>query len=150
VASSQAPQMTTELLRSYSEAALQNADQLLVGASLLRDHGHDARAYFLAIACIEETGKALLVYGAQNRNLSDPAVCTKLKVTTESHAHKIGYALATWAMDSPNQREALTAAIDLVSEARARTLDVHRPARRSRSSPDARKRRPHYRRSRLH
>ena len=66
------PKMTADLLRAYSEAALRNADELLVEASLLRDHGHMARAYFLAVACIEEAGKALHAFDAQNRNLSDP------------------------------------------------------------------------------
>jgi AbiV family abortive infection protein len=88
------PKLTTALLRSYSEAALCNADELLVEASLLRDHGHEARAYFLAVACIEEAGKALLAFDAQNRNLSDPAVCTRLKAAMESHAQKINYALS--------------------------------------------------------
>ena len=73
------PNLTATLLLSYSEAALRNADELLSEASLLRDHDHMARAYFLAVACIEEAGKALLAFDAQNRNLSDPAVCTKLK-----------------------------------------------------------------------
>ena len=79
MASPQKPKMAAELLRSYSEAALHNSDELLVESSLLHDHGHNARAYFLAVACIEEAGKALLAFDAQNRNLSDPAVCTKLK-----------------------------------------------------------------------
>jgi AbiV family abortive infection protein len=106
--------MTAELLRSYSEAALRNADELLVEASLLRDHDHMARAYFLAVACIEEASKALLAFDAQNRNLSDPAVCTKLKTTMESHAQKINYAFSMWALSSPNQREALKVALDLI------------------------------------
>jgi AbiV family abortive infection protein len=106
--------MTAELLRSYSEAALRNADELLVEASLLRDHDHMARAYFLAVACIEEAGKALLAFDAQNRNLSDPAVCTKLKASMESHGQKINYALRIWALSSPDHREALKVALDLI------------------------------------
>lgn len=108
------PKMTAELLRSYSEAALRNADELLVEASLLRDHDHMARAYFLAVACIEEAGKALLAFDAQNRNLSDPAVCTRLKASMESHGQKINYALSIWALSSPDQREALKVALDLI------------------------------------
>jgi AbiV family abortive infection protein len=108
------PKMTAELLRSYSEAALRNADELLVEASLLRDHGHMARAYFLAVACVEEAGKALLAFDAQNRNLSDPAVCAKLKTSMESHRRKINYALSMWALSSPGQREALKVALDLI------------------------------------
>ncbi len=40
------PSLTASLLQSYSEAALHNADELLVEALLLRDHNHMARAYF--------------------------------------------------------------------------------------------------------
>jgi AbiV family abortive infection protein len=108
--------MTAELLRSYSQAALNNADELLVEASLLYDHDHTARAYFLAVACIEESGKALLAFDAQSRNLADPAVCTKLKSSMENHGPKINYALSMWAMGSPDQREALKVALDLISQ----------------------------------
>lgn len=106
--------MTADLLRAYSEAALRNADELLAEAALLRDHDHMARAYFLSVACIEEAGKALLAFDAQNRNLSDPAVCTKLKTSMESHGQKINYALSMWALSSPDQREALKVALDLI------------------------------------
>lgn len=108
------PKLTAALMRSYSEAALRNSNELLVEASLLRHNGHEARAYFLAVACIEEAGKALIAFDAQNRNLSDPAVCTKLKAAIESHAQKINYALGMWALSSPNQREALKRALDLI------------------------------------
>jgi AbiV family abortive infection protein len=80
----------------------------------LHDHGHNARAYFLAVACIEEAGKALLTFDFQNRNLSDPAVCTKLKANMENHAQKITYALGQWALGSPDPREALKVALDLI------------------------------------
>lgn len=112
--SSKLPELTMKLLQSYSEAALSNADELLAEASLLRDHAHMARAYFLAVACIEEAGKALLAFDAQKRNLSDPAVCTKLKKSMESHGEKITYALGIWALSSPAQREALKVALDLI------------------------------------
>ncbi len=108
------PKLTADLLRAYSEAALRNADELLVEASLLRDHDHMARAYFLAVSCIEEAGKALQAFDAQNRNLSDPAVCTKLKTGLENHAQKINYALGRWALASSDPRAALKVALDLI------------------------------------
>lgn len=108
------PKMTAELLHSYSEAALRNADELLREASLLRDRDHVARAYFLAVASVEEAGKALIAFDGQNRNLSDPAVCGRLKATMENHAQKINYALGTWAMSSSDQRKALTVALNLI------------------------------------
>jgi AbiV family abortive infection protein len=87
---------------------------LLTEASLLQEHGHYARAYFLAVACIEEAGKALLAFDAQNRNLYDPAVCSKLKASMESHAQKINYAIFMWAMSEHDPREALHVALDLM------------------------------------
>jgi AbiV family abortive infection protein len=107
------PKLTTTLLRFYSEAALRNAEELLTEASLLCHHDHMARAYFLAVACVEEAGKALLAFDAQNRNLSDPAVCTKLKKSMESHGVKINYALGAWALNCPDPRAALKVALDL-------------------------------------
>jgi len=107
--------MTPDLLRSYSEAALRNAEELLAEASLLLDHDYVARAYFLAVACVEESGKALQAFDAQNRNLSDPAICKVLKMGMESHSQKIAYALGSWALSSPDQRDALKVAAGLVS-----------------------------------
>lgn len=107
------PKLTLTLLQSYSAAALRNADELLAEASLLRDHGYMARAYFLAVACVEEAGKALLAFDSQNRNLSDPAVCTKLKKSMESHGMKINYALSIWALNSSDQHKALKVALEL-------------------------------------
>lgn len=114
MASLQPPKLSTTLLYSYSDAALRNSGELLVEATLLRDHGHMARAYFLAVSCIEEAGKALLAFDAQNRNLSDPAVCKKLKMSMESHGQKINYALSMWALSSQNISEALKLALDLI------------------------------------
>lgn len=110
------PKLTATLLSSYTEAALRNADELLAEASLLRDHAHMARAYFLAVACIEEAGKAMLAFDAQNRNLSDPGVCAKLKKSMENHRMKITYALSMWASSSPDQRKALKVALDLMAD----------------------------------
>lgn len=112
--SSHLPKLTKTLLDAYSKAALRNADELLAEAALLRDHDHMARAYFLAVACVEEAGKALLAFDSQNRNLSDPAVCTKLKKSMENHGMKISYALTMWASSSPDQRTALNVALDLM------------------------------------
>ena len=66
--------LTLKLLRAYSEAALTNANELVQEASLLYATEHLARAYFLAVAAIEETGKGLLAFDARGRNLADPAV----------------------------------------------------------------------------
>jgi AbiV family abortive infection protein len=108
------PKLTADLLRAYSEAALANAQDLLAEATLLRDHDHMARAYFLAVSSIEEAGKALQAFDFQKRNLSDPAVCSKLISGLESHGQKINYAMSTWGMSDPDARAGLKAALDLI------------------------------------
>ena len=108
------PNLTADLLRSYSEAALSNADELLAEASLLLGHGHIARAYFLAVSCVEEVGKALQSFDGQNRNLADPAVCTRLKANLENHFQKINYALGVWALNDSDPSAALKVAVDLI------------------------------------
>lgn len=108
------PNLTSSLLNEYCEAALRNAEELLVEAALLRDHDHMARAYFLAVSCIEEAGKALQAFDGQRRNLSDPGVCTKLVAGLQSHPQKINYVLFMWALDSADQREGLKVATDLI------------------------------------
>lgn len=108
------PNLTAALLRSYGDHALRNANELFVEASLLLKHDHTARAYFLAVASIEEAGKALLAFDSQNRNLSDPAVCKALRTRMERHDDKINYALSTWAFNSPDSKNALKVALDLI------------------------------------
>ncbi len=108
------PKLTTSLLHSYSEAALRDADEFLNESLLLRDHDHMARAYFLAVSCIEETGKAMLAFDSQHRNLTDPAVSKKLKTSMESHGQKINYALSSWAFSSPDPLEAMKEAVNLI------------------------------------
>lgn len=110
--------MTKEILNSYSQAALDNADELLVEASLLLDHDHMARAYFLAVACIEEAGKALLCFDAQKRNHSNPAARKRIKVLTENHREnhreKVNYAMLLLAFGDPDPSEALKVVPDLM------------------------------------
>jgi AbiV family abortive infection protein len=116
MAAPRSPDFTPNLLRAYSVAALQNANEILAEATLLRDHGHWARAYFLAIAAIEEAGKALQAFDAQMRNLSDPAVVTKLNIGMTKHEQKINYALFAWAAASDDVRQAIEVALPLVSQ----------------------------------
>jgi AbiV family abortive infection protein len=105
--------LTTELLSEYSAAALKNAAELLEEATLLEAHGHAARAYFLAIASIEETGKAIQAFQAQGRNLSDSAVSLRLKRSFEDHSQKITAAFIPWLSTSSNVRETAEAAAAL-------------------------------------
>lgn len=98
----------------YRTAALENAAELLEEASLLAAHGHRARAYFLAVASIEETGKAFLAFSAQGRNLSDPGLRARLKQQFDDHSPKISSAFVGWMSASSDQREAIQASVDLI------------------------------------
>lgn len=106
--------LTTDLLRAYCEVALTNANELVQEASLLYANGHRARAYFLAIAAIEETGKGLLAFDAQGRNIADSAVSTRLRRAMEDHSLKIAAAFMGWLRASPNVRDQIMPAVDLI------------------------------------
>jgi AbiV family abortive infection protein len=106
--------LTAPLLHEYSVAALANAGQLLSEAAVLYENGHFARAYFLAVASIEETGKAFLAFDGQGRNVTDPTVATKLLGAMEDHQTKITSAFAAWLIASPNKQDSLKPAIDLM------------------------------------
>ena len=75
-----------------------------------------ARAYFLAVSSIEEAGKALLAFEGQHRNLSDPAVCTRLVAGLKNHTQKINYALSMWALNGSDPRGDLQVALDLIGQ----------------------------------
>lgn len=106
--------LTVELLQRYSAAALQNATELLEEASLLQTHGHKARAYFLAVASIEETGKAQLAFDAQGRRLRDSAVASKVRKSFEDHSSKITSAFTPWLLASSDVTKSAEAAIKLM------------------------------------
>src|SRR5690554_292132 len=81
-----------ELLTEYCRASLENAQDLIDEAELLLKQGKLARAYFIAIAAIEEIGKSFIAHDAQGRNLNDSAVTAKIRYSLESHSKKINSA----------------------------------------------------------
>ena len=103
-----------DLLREYGAAALQNASELLAEANLLFSNGHNARAYFLAVASIEETGKALQAFDAQGRNLRDSAVTTKLRRAMEDHSQKITMGFSAMLQASPDIRKTILPMTELM------------------------------------
>jgi len=107
-------QYTIALLGQYAAAALENAGQLLKEASLLFAERHQARAYFLAVAAIEEIGKAALAFEGQGRNLKDSAVISKLRHAMDNHTQKINSALTLILLASPDPRQALMPTLDLM------------------------------------
>lgn len=105
---------SVDLLREYCSTALRNATELLEEASLLHVNGHAARAYFLAVASIEETGKALQAFDAQGRNLADSAVTAKLLRSMEDHSQKITAAFTAVLEASPDIRKDVMPVVDLM------------------------------------
>ena len=107
--------LTYEHLSSYESAAFKNAKQLINESRLLIDNSCFARAYFLAIASIEETGKAFIAREGRTRNLSDPGTVAKIKANFEDHSAKLTSAFIPWINRSSDLREAVIAAVDLMT-----------------------------------
>jgi AbiV family abortive infection protein len=107
-------QYTVTLLSHYSAVALQNAGELVEEASLLLARGHRARAYFLAVAGIEEIGKAVLAFDGQGRNLKDSAVTAKLRRAMEDHSQKVTAAFTPILLASPEPRQVLMPLVDMM------------------------------------
>jgi AbiV family abortive infection protein len=107
-------QFTQQMLEALQAAALDNARSLIEEAELLSAHGYNARAYFLAVAGIEEVGKASLAFLARGRNLSAPDVQTTLRRDMDDHAKKIqaGFYLSVLDMKPDEARAEITAMVD--------------------------------------
>ena len=68
----------------------------------------------MAVASIEETGKALQAFDAQGRNLGNSAVTAKLRRAMEDHSQKITAAFTEMLLANSNLRDALMPAVDLM------------------------------------
>lgn len=113
--------MTKESLELLVVASLENARSLIDEAELLLKHSHIPRAYFLAVASIEEIGKAIIAFEGQGRNLSDRAVQSKLFKTIIDHKSKIisAFVGSLKTTDPANMEEAIEAATGLMSGLKA-------------------------------
>ena len=105
---------SAQLLAEYSNAALANAEDLIAEAQLLYDNGHFARSYFMAVAAIEEIGKAFIAFEAQGRNLQDSAVTGKVRRSLEDHTKKINAAFLASVFSHSDLRKELMGIIDLM------------------------------------
>lgn len=106
-------ELTHELLESYQNSALNNSAELIEEAKLLYKNGKYARAYFLALASIEESGKSYLAFEAKGRNLSDGGVCKKIKEQFEDHSSKITAAFVGWLHNLNYSRESIEKVVEL-------------------------------------
>jgi AbiV family abortive infection protein len=76
-------------LRQLTDAAMDNARELLTEAELLNNAGHYARGYFLGVAALEEVGKALIAFNARGRNLNNQKVAARIKGNLLEHKAKV-------------------------------------------------------------
>ena len=81
-------------LETLAQAALANAESLLQEANSLLFSQHFARAYFLAVASIEEIGKAAIAFNSRGRNLAEPSVARAVRNKLLDHKSKIISAFA--------------------------------------------------------
>ena len=103
-----------EFLTEYENAAIANAQQILKEAKILLAHRSFARAYFLAVASIEETGKAYIAFSSKGRNLSDKGLKERIQKIFESHSQKISSAFIGWITKASNPSESIKAALELM------------------------------------
>ncbi len=113
--------LTKAGLKLLVTASLENAKSLIDEAELLLNHSHISRAYFLAVAAIEEIGKAIIAFEGQGRNLSDGAVQSKLFKTIIDHKSKIisAFVGSLKTTEPKNMEEAIETSIGLMSGLRA-------------------------------
>lgn len=104
----------SDMLSDLSHAAFENAAQLISEAKLLLSNQANSRAYFLAVAAIEEIGKAYICFDSISRNLQDSAVTAKVKKMIESHSSKINSAFHASIQSASDPRTELETAIDLM------------------------------------
>lgn len=108
--------LTVDELQAYCGAALKNARELIDESQLLLKHECYARTYFLSVAAIEETGKAVMAFMGQGRNLADPAVEAKLRANLENHPAKILNAFVPWMLAHEQNPTAFRAALERLLE----------------------------------
>lgn len=107
--------MSPELLHKYLDAALINASDLLIEATTLLTQERYARAYFLACAAMEETGKGYIAFSAMGRNLNNLGVQTAVKKSFEDHRSKIISAMICLIMTKKITKEKTEKFIDISS-----------------------------------
>ncbi len=113
-------QLNKSSLMALSKAALENAEMLFAEADALLTNGHLSRAYFLAVACIEEIGKASLAFNAAGRDLTNPQVAKAARNKLLDHKSKIlaGFGPSLHLTQKPEMAEALEATLELVGDLR--------------------------------
>ncbi len=113
-------QLSKQALLELSSAALDNAESLLSEAEALLASGHFARAYFLALASMEEVGKSATAFNAAGRDLSNPQVVKAVRNKLLDHRSKIisAFGPSLQLTEKDNLKEALEASLELMGDLR--------------------------------
>ena len=113
-------QLTKPTLLELSKAALENAEALLGEAEALLAVEHFARAYFLAVASIEEIGKSALAFNAAGRDLNNPRVAKAAREKLLDHKSKIisAFGPSLHLTQKDGLEEAIEASMELISALR--------------------------------
>jgi AbiV family abortive infection protein len=106
--------LTIDLLNGLAKAAIANAGELIEEAKVLYAANHFARAYFLAVASIEETGKSQIAFDGQGRKIEDTSIAAKIKKHLEDHSAKITSAFVPWMNDAKDIRSEVMNAVELM------------------------------------
>ena len=112
--------LSKQTLLKLSAAALDNAVALVSEAEALLASEHLARAYFLAVASVEEVGKSALAFNAAGRNLDDQQVVKKTWNNLLDHKSKIiaAFGPSLQLTQKDNLTEALETSLELMGDLR--------------------------------
>ncbi|MFM5298890.1 AbiV family abortive infection protein [Aeromonas veronii] len=112
--------LSKQILLNLSVAALDNAVALVSEAEALLVSEHFARAYFLAVASVEEIGKSALAFNAAGRNLDDPQVVKKTWNNLLDHKSKIiaAFGPSLHLTEKDKLKEALETSLELMGDLR--------------------------------
>ena len=113
-------QLSKLTLLELSRAALENAEALLSEAEALLSGEHFARAYFLAVAGIEEIGKSALAFNAAGRDLSNQRVAKTVWEKLLDHKSKIiaAFGPSLHLTQKDGLEEAIEASMELIGALR--------------------------------
>lgn len=106
--------VNNKFLKEYELAAIANAEEILNDAKALLARKSYARAYFLSVASIEETGKAFMAFSSRGRNLSNDGLKKKLQEMFEKHSQKITHAFYGWIFATSKIEEIKKSALNAV------------------------------------
>ncbi|MBL8470007.1 AbiV family abortive infection protein [Methyloversatilis discipulorum] len=109
--------LSSRLLRTIRDVAIDNARQLLHEAPLLLRHHHHARAALLARVAIEEVGRAVQAFDALGRNVTEESVAMRVKLNFEDYSKRLNAAVFPLLLEEPQRRDEVMAQIDDLIEA---------------------------------